>query len=245
MKDKVVLITGASGGIGRAIALKFAKRGAKLALNDISFAEESLKEFTNQLQRDGVEAQYFLADISNFEDVERMMSAIGDRFGRIDVLVNNAGIVKDRTMAKMTKDEWQKVIDVNLTGAFNVTKTALSLLVPNQGKIVNISSVVGQSGNFGQVNYSAAKAGLLGFTKTLSKELGKLGVTVNAVCPGFIETKLTEDIPDEFKTIVKRLTSLGRFGKPEELANLVVFLGSDEASFITGAIINIDGGLSI
>lgn len=243
-KDKVVLVTGAAQGIGKAIALKFASLGAKLALNDITQQEENLKKVVEGVRQKS-EAKYFLADVSKLEDVERMMQDIKKEFGRLDVLVNNAGIVRDRTLAKMTKEEWQKVIDVDLTGIFNCSKAALPLLVPNQGNIISISSLVGQRGNFGQTNYAAAKAGVIGFTKALSKEVGKFGVRVNAVAPGFIETKMTEGIPEKVKIIARQLTSLGRFGKPEEVADAVMFLASDNASFITGAILNIDGGLAI
>jgi 3-oxoacyl-[acyl-carrier protein] reductase len=244
-KDKVVLITGASGGIGRAIAKKFASDNAKLALNDIAQAEEGLKSLVEELKKMNCQAKYYLADITKYEEVEKMIAAIQKDFGRLDVLVNNAGTIADRTLAKMTKEEWQKVIDVNLTGVFNCTKLALLLLIPNQGKIISISSIVGERGNFGQTNYAASKAGLIGFTKSLSKELGRFGVRVNAICPGMIETRMIETVPDQMKEAVKRLTSLGRFGKPEEVANLIAFLASDESSFITGAVINIDGGLAI
>lgn len=240
MKDKVVLITGASGGIGKAIAKKFAASGAKLALNDITPAEETLKTITQELG-----GKYFLADVSELEEVEKMVGGIQKEFGRLDVLVNNAGITQDRTLAKMTKEEWQKVIDIDLTGVFNCAKTALPLLIQNQGKIVNVSSLVGQRGNFGQTNYAAAKAGIIGFTKALAKEVGRLGVTVNAIAPGFIETRLTENLAPEFKETVKKFTPLGRFGKPEEVASLIFFLASEEANFITGAVINIDGGLPL
>jgi 3-oxoacyl-[acyl-carrier protein] reductase len=244
-QDKVVLITGASGGIGRAIAKKFSQDKAKLALNDIAQAEEGLKSLVEELKKTVAQAKYFLADISKYEEVEKMVEGIKKDFGRLDVLVNNAGVIADRTLAKMTKEEWQKVIDVDLTGIFNCSKLALPLLIPNQGKIISISSIVGQRGNFGQTNYAAAKAGIIGFTKSLSKEVGRFGVRVNAICPGLIETKMTETIPDQMKEAVKRLTSLGRMGKPEEVANLIAFLASDESSFITGAIISIDGGLAI
>ena len=240
MKDKVVLITGASGGIGKAITKKFATAGAKVALNDIAPAEENLKKLAEELG-----SRYFLADVSKLEEVEKMVENIQKEFGRLDVLVNNAGITQDRTLAKMTKEEWQKVIDIDLTGVFNCSKAVLPLIIANQGKIVNISSLVGQRGNFGQTNYAAAKAGIIGFTKALSKEVGRFGVTVNAIAPGFIETRLTENLPPELKETIKKFTPLGRFGKPEEIANLIFFLASEEASFITGAVINIDGGLPL
>ena len=238
--EKVVLITGASGGIGRAIAKKFASLGAKIALNDIVQSEENLKKLAEELR-----GKYFLADVSKLEEVERMTEEIKKEFGRLDVLVNNAGITQDRTLAKMAKEEWQRVIDIDLTGVFNCTKAALPLIIANQGKIISISSLVGQRGNFGQTNYAAAKAGIIGFTKALTKEVGRFGVTVNAVAPGFIETRLTENLPSEVIETVKKFTPLGRFGKPEEVASLVVFLASEEANFITGAVINIDGGLPL
>ena len=245
MNDKVVLITGSAQGIGKAIALKFAKEGFKIALNDISFQEENLKKTKEEIEKLGTEAKYYLADVTKYEEVEKMIKEIEKDFQRLDVLVNNAGIIKDRTLAKMTPKEWQDVIDVDLTGVFNCTKAALPLIIANQGNIISISSVVGQRGNFGQTNYAAAKAGIIGFTKSLAKEVGRFGVRVNAIAPGFIETKMVESVPEEVKIMVKKLTALGRFGKPEEVANLVYFLASDNASFITGAIINIDGGLSI
>jgi len=239
-KDKVVLITGASGGIGKAIAKRFAETQTKVALNDIVPAEEALKSFSQE-----VGGKYFLADVSKLEEVEKMVADIQKEFGRLDVLVNNAGITQDRTLAKMTKEEWQRVIDIDLTGVFNCTKAALPLIIANQGKIISVSSLVGQRGNFGQTNYAAAKAGIIGFTKALAKEVGRFGVTVNAIAPGFIETRLTENLPPEVIETVKKFTPLGRFGKPEEVANLIFFLASEEANFITGAVFNIDGGLPL
>jgi len=203
-----------------------------------------VKETLEALSQE-IGAKYFLADVSKLEEVEKMVQDIQKEFGRLDILINNAGVTQDRTLAKMTREEWQKVIDINLTGVFNCTKAALPLIIKNQGKIISISSLVGQRGNFGQANYAAAKAGIIGFTKTVAKELGRFGITVNAVAPGFIETKLTENLPQEVTETVKKFTPLGRFGKPEEVANLVVFLSSKEADFITGAVVNIDGGLPL
>ena len=245
MKDKVILITGSAQGIGRAIALKFAKGGAKIALNDIEAQKENLEKLKKEIEELGSQAKYYFADVSKYEEVERMIKEIEKDFGRLDVLVNNAGIIKDATLAKMSLEDWKRVIEVDLNGVFNCTKAALPLIIANQGNIISISSIVGERGNYGQTNYAAAKAGIIGFTKSLAKELGRFGVRVNAIAPGFIETKMTEKVPEEIKVMVKKLTALGRFGKPEEVANLVYFLASEEASFITGATINIDGGLSI
>ncbi len=245
MKDKVVLITGSSQGIGKAIAAKFASLGANVALNDIPSQEENLKQAKQDLAQYGTKVEYFLADVSNLESCQKMAEDIKAAFGKIDVLVNNAGITKDRTLMKMTPEEWEKVIAVNLTGAFNVTKSILPSLIETQGAIVSLSSVVGQAGNFGQTNYSASKAGVIGLTKSLSKEVGRFGVRVNAVAPGFIETPMTAVLPEEMKGVIKKFTAMGRFGQPEEIANAIAFLASDQASFITGAVLNIDGGLSI
>lgn len=244
-KDKVVLVTGSSQGIGKAIALKFASLGAKVALNDIAPQEETLKGVAKELESAGGESRYFLADVSKYEEVEKMMQAVNSGFGRLDVLVNNAGIAKDKTLAKMTVEEWQKVIDIDLTSVFNCSKLALPMLMQNQGSIVSLSSVVGQEGNFGQANYAAAKAGIIGFTKAMAKEVGRFGVRVNAVAPGFIETRMAQSIPEEMKMMIKKLTALGKFGTPDDVANAIAFLASGQAGFITGAVLDINGGLAI
>lgn len=242
----MVLITGGSQGIGKAIALKFAGLGAKIALNDIAPQEENLKAAAEEMKKAGAaDAKYFCADVSKFAEVEAMMQNIQKEYGQLDVLVNNAGITKDRTLAKMTVEEWQRVIDIDLTSIFNCSKNALPMLIAAQGSIVSLASVVGQEGNFGQANYAAAKAGIIGFTKALAKEVGRFNVRVNAVAPGFIETKMAEAIPEEMKALIKKATAMGRFGKPEEVAGVIAFLASKDAGFVTGTVVNIDGGLMI
>ncbi|MBW2220450.1 MAG: beta-ketoacyl-ACP reductase [Deltaproteobacteria bacterium] len=245
LENKTILVTGSSQGIGRAIALRLASLKADIALNDIPSQEEALEKLKQEIEEGGGKVHSFLADVSNLEQVEKMIQEIQQKFGKLDVLVNNAGICQDRTLAKMTTQEWQKVIDIDLTGVFNCAKASLPLLTQNKGKIINLSSIVGQRGNFGQTNYAAAKAGVIGFTKALSKEVGRFGVTVNAIAPGFIETRLTKNLPLKIKIMIKQFTALGRLGKPEEVADLVSFLASEKANFITGSVINIDGGLSL
>ena len=241
MSGKIALVTGASRGIGRAIAIELANQGADVVVNFHRNEQEAL-EVVKEIKNIGRDCIALQADVSSFDEVAKMFEIVKKKFGGINILVNNAGITMDRTLRKMSQEEWDKVIDVNLNSIYNVTKNALPLLQKNS-RIINISSVVGMYGNFGQTNYAASKAGIIGFTKSLAKELGKNGITVNAIAPGFIETEILKSIPSAKKKEFLDLIPLGRIGLPEDVANLAVFLASDRASYITGEVICIDGGL--
>ncbi|MDY6784212.1 MAG: 3-oxoacyl-[acyl-carrier-protein] reductase [Cyanobacteriota bacterium] len=241
LKEKVAVVTGASRGIGRAIALALASEGATVVANyarSSTAAEEVVAEITNA----GGVAIAFQADVSQSQEVETLIEETKAKFGRIDVLVNNAGITRDTLLLRMKPEDWQAVINLNLTGVFLCTKAASKLMIKQRsGRIINIASVSGQMGNPGQANYSAAKAGVIGFTKTAAKELASRGVTVNAVAPGFIETDMTSDLKAE--EILKYIP-LSRYGKPEEVAGMVRFLAADAAAaYITGQVFNVDGGM--
>jgi 3-oxoacyl-[acyl-carrier protein] reductase len=241
LKDRVAVITGASRGIGKAAALALVSQGAKVVINyarSIDAAEATVKEITNA----GGEAIALQADVSQSAEVDNLIKTTLDQFGRIDVLVNNAGITKDTLLLRMKPEQWQAVIDLNLTGVFLCTKAvSKTMLKQRSGRIINIASVAGQMGNPGQANYSAAKAGVIGFTKTVAKELANRGITVNAVAPGFIETDMTHDLKSD--DIIKFIP-LGRYGKPEEVAGTIRFLASDPAAaYITGQVFNVDGGM--
>lgn len=240
LKGKVALVTGASQGIGRTTAIALAKEGADIIVNHIS-SEENVNEVVEEIKKMGVEAIALKADVSNFKEVKEMFEKVKEKFKKLNILVNNAGIMKDRTLKNMTQEEWQKVIDVNLTGIYNVTKNALPIMEDN-GRIISISSIVGISGNFGQCNYAASKAGVIGFTKSLAKELGKRKITVNAVAPGFIQTDMTKDLPFFRKKMILSLIPLKEFGKTEDVSNAIVFLSSDKASYITGEVLDVCGG---
>lgn len=240
-EGKKVLITGAATGIGREIALAFAREGASVAVNYLvnpSEAERVIQEI-NRLGGKGIKVQ---ADVSDFSQTQGMAAEIKKQFGSLDVVVNNAGIALDSILGKMEQRVWEKVIAVNLTGVFNTTRSCLPLLSKG-GRVISISSIVGMHGNFGQCNYAASKAGIIGFTKSLAKELGDDGITVNAVAPGFIDTRMTKKLPKPVREMLMQLLSLKRMGQPKDVANAVLFLASDKASYITGHVLEVAGGL--
>jgi 3-oxoacyl-[acyl-carrier protein] reductase len=242
LSGRVAVVTGAARGIGREIAERLAGAGAALAVIDV--ADDAVAQTAKELSRPGVEARGYRCDVSSFDEV----SVVGERvladFGRVDVLVNNAGITKDRLFIRMTSDDWANVIAVNLTGAFNFSKAfAPAMLKQRSGTMVNIVSVVGQVGNAGQANYAASKAGMIGLTKSLAREFGPRGVRVNAVAPGFIRTPMTDALPEEVQSQMKQAIPLGRFGETGDVASVVMFLVSDASAYVTGQIINCDGGM--
>ena len=244
MEEKqVVFITGGSRGIGKAIALKYAKEGYNIVINYVSDKTdtEKLKEEFSKL---GVESLIVKADVTNVEQIEELVKQAIDKFGKIDVLVNNAGITKDNLLMRMSEEEFDKVIEINLKGTFLVTKIVTKYMMKKRkGSIVNISSVVGVTGNAGQCNYSASKAGIIGFTKSLARELASRNIRANAVAPGFIATDMTDVLSDSVKENIYNQIPLKRMGTAEEVAKLVYFLGSEEGSYITGQVVNIDGGM--
>ena len=243
LKDKVCVITGSSRGIGKAIAFEFAKRGAKLVINTNEECEESVKTL-EELKELGCEATIVYADIRKPDEAKALVETAVNEFGSIDVLVNNAGITKDTLMLRMSEEDWDSVLDVNLKGSFNTTKAAAHLMMKKKsGAIINIASVVGITGNAGQANYSASKAGLIGLTKTTAKEFSKKGIRCNAVAPGFISTDMTDKLSDDIKQKYFDQIPLARFGTAQEVAKLCAFLASDLSSYITGQVINVDGGL--
>jgi len=240
-EGKVVLVTGAAQGIGREIALSFAREKAKVVLFDLQ--EEKLASVQKELSSYS-EIVYFAVDVTDLPKVEEAVNKIIDKFSRIDILVNNAGITRDNLILRLKEEDWDKVIAINLKGVFNCSKAvARFMLKQRAGKIVNISSVIGIMGNAGQTNYGASKAGIIGFTKSLAKELGPRGICVNAVAPGYIQTAMTDKLPEEVKKKMLAMIPLGRFGKPEDIAAAVLFLASEASSYITGKVLTVDGGM--
>lgn len=245
LKDKVAIVTGGSRGIGKAIVLTLVKEGVKVLIN-YKGNESAAVETLSELKRMGGEGEIFKADVSIEDEVEKMFNFVLEKWGKLDILVNNAGITKDNLLIRMKDEEWDQVINTNLKGVFLCTRAAIKIMIKQRsGKIVNISSIIGLRGNIGQANYAAAKAGIIGFTKSVAKEVASRGITVNAIAPGFITTDMTEVLSEEMKKKVLEEIPLGRFGTPEDVANAVKFLVSDEASYITGIVLNVDGGLSI
>ncbi|HLG24949.1 MAG TPA: 3-oxoacyl-[acyl-carrier-protein] reductase [Candidatus Nanoarchaeia archaeon] len=242
LSGKIALVTGASRGIGKAIAIELAKHNAHVIVN-YSSNQKDAEEVVGEIKNLGKNSISIKADVSNPEEVKKMFGEIQSRFGRLDVLVNNAGITKDRSLWKMTPEEWNRVINVNLDSIYLVTKNALSLM-QKDSRIISISSIVGLYGNFGQCNYAASKAGIIGFTKSLAKEVAKQQITVNAIAPGFIESEMTDKIPFLKKKVTLWMIPMKRAGLPEEIANVAVFLASEKSSYITGQTINVNGGFA-
>lgn len=244
LKDKVAIITGAGRGIGQATAIKFASEGAKVVVCDLS--PEWIEETVALCKKAGGDAIGCVADVRDSKSLQAMVETTVKQWGRVDCLVNNAGIVMDAQLKNMTEDQFDKVIDINLRGVFNCTKAVVNQMLAQQsGVILNASSIVGLYGNFGQTNYAAAKFGVIGMVKTWARELGRKGIRANAVCPGFIGTDILKSMPERVLHALEEKVPMGRLGKPEEVANLFAFLASDEASYINGAVIEVSGGLTI
>lgn len=241
--NKVALITGATRGIGKQIAIKLAEEGYNIAINYRKENKE-LASVKTEIEKNNVKCLAVQGDVSNFEDTKRFVDEVISEFGTIDVLVNNAGITKDMLILRMQKEDFESVINVNLTGTFNVTKNVVPYMMKKRcGRIINISSVVGISGNAGQTNYSASKAGIIGFTKSLAKEVASRNILVNAVAPGFIETDMTSVLKDEVKAEIAKNIPLKRMGTANDVANVVKFLASNDSSYVTGQVLQVDGGM--
>lgn len=243
LTDRVALVTGGSRGIGRAISLALAAAGATVVVNyrgNAAAADETVAAISAA----GGKAIAIQADVANGDDVKRLFSEVSSTYGRLDILVNNAGITRDTLMMRMKDEDWDAVLDTNLKSQFLTTRAAISTMVrARYGRIINITSVVGLMGNAGQANYAAAKAGIIGFTKSVAREIGSRSITVNAVAPGFIDTELTAVLNDEMREALKKQIPLGRLGSPEDVAGVVTFLASDQAAYITGQTFNCDGGM--
>jgi len=245
LSDRVAIVTGGGQGIGQAIALKLGEVGATVVVNDIS-AETAVEEVAEEIRKTGRESMAVLADVSNPSDVEKMIETTVDAYGKVDILVNNAGITRDQLMLRMTDDDWDRVLTVNLKSVFLCTRGVLRHMVRQRwGRIISIASIVGLIGNAGQANYASAKAGIIGFTRTIAKEVGSRGITANAVAPGFIDTAMTQQLPQERKDELMSRVLLGYLGTPRDVAEAVAFLASEEARYITGQVLTVDGGISL
>ena len=242
-ENKVALITGATRGIGKEIALELAANGFDIAVNCRSL-NDGTDELKKEIETNGVRCEFVEADVSNFEQCEKMVKETIEKFGKIDALVNNAGITKDGLIMRMKKEDFESVIDVNLVGTFNVTRNVIPYMIKQKsGRIISLASVVGVAGNAGQTNYAASKAGIIGFTKSLAKEVASRNILVNAVAPGFIDTDMTKVLSDSVKEGIHAQIPLKRMGLPREVAKVVKFLASEDSSYVTGQVINIDGGM--
>ena len=241
---KTAIVTGSSRGIGKAIALKLATKGYQIVINNFVY-EESVEEVIKEVEAAGGTGTFIRADVSKFEEAKALIDQTVEKFGRIDLLVNNAGITRDGLIMRMSEQDFDRVINVNLKGAFNCSRFAAPVMIKQRsGKMVNISSIVGVRGNAGQANYAASKAGIIGLTKSLARELGSRNITVNAIAPGFIETEMTAALPEKVVAEFLAQIPLKKLGKPEDIANTVAFLASDEADYISGQVISIDGALA-
>lgn len=242
LAEKVAIVTGAGRGIGEATAIKFAKEGAKVVVADVN--SEDINGTVQAITEAGGQAIGMVVDVTKVEQVEKMVSDTAEQFGSVDIVVNNAGITADAQLIKMEEAQWDRVIDVNLKGVFNVAQAAAKVMKEQKsGVILNASSVVGLYGNFGQTNYAATKWGVIGMTKTWAKELGRFGIRVNAVAPGFIMTPMVEKMPEKVLEMMKGKSPLGMLGQPEDIANAYTFLASDEARYVTGTVLSVDGGV--
>ena len=242
LQNKIAIVTGAGQGIGQAIAVRLAQEGAEVIVSDINL--QGVEQTASQIRQMDRKSLALKVDVANFEDVQAMVHKSTEEFGRVDILVNNAGVTKDNLLVRMTQQQWDWVISVNLKGTFNCTKAVAPHMMRNRyGRIINIASVIGLVGNAGQANYAASKAGIIGLTKSVAKELGSRGITVNAVAPGYIQTEMTERLPEQAKETLLKTIPLRRPGLPQDVAGVIVFLASDDASYITGQVINIDGGM--
>ena len=239
---KVALITGGAQGIGKAIALLLARNGADIVVTDVNL--ERAEETSGEIQALGRKSMALKADVSRLAEVDALVQTVVEKFGRIDILVNNAGIARDKLILRMTEEDWDAVLGVNLKGTFNCTKAVIKHMSKQRsGKVVNIASVVGEMGNAGQANYSASKAGVIGLTKTLAREFAQRGININAIAPGYIQTPMTDALPEKAKEELKRMIPMERLGQPEDVARAVLFLVSEASSYITGHVLNVNGGI--